>query len=160
MLNIFTVGFFGHREIENLAELENQLDKLLYELIVQKDFVEFLIGREGEFDIYASSIIKKAIRNYGNGNASLVLVLPYMKAEYRNNMQNYHDYYDEVRICNESARTHYKSAIQIRNKYIIDNSDLAVCYIRHKYGGAYNTIKYAVRQGKEIKNLSREDIRF
>lgn len=42
--------------------------------------------------------------------------------------------------------------------YIIDNSDLAVCYIRHKYGGAYNAVKYAVRQGREIKNLSCDGI--
>lgn len=47
MLNIFTVSFFGHRSIERVSEIENRLDKLLHDIITQKEYVEFLIGREG-----------------------------------------------------------------------------------------------------------------
>ena len=32
-----------------------------------------------------------------------------MKAEYRDNEKDYLDYYDEVAICTESAKAHYKS---------------------------------------------------
>ncbi len=102
----------------------------------------------------ASSAIKKAIRNYAYGNTHFTLVLPYMKAEYRDNEKSYLEYYDEVEICYESAEAHPKSAIQVRNKNIIDRSDLVVCCIQHKNGGAYKTIQYAKKQGKKIVNLA------
>ena len=80
-MNIFTVSFFGHREIERPSEVETRLEKLLRDIVIQKEYVEFLIGRDGEFDLLASSVIRRAVRDYGFGNTSFVLVLPYMKAE-------------------------------------------------------------------------------
>lgn len=58
-----------------------------------------MIGKDGEFDLLALSVIKRAIRSYGYGNTHFTLVLPYMKAEYRDNEKSYLDYYDEVEIC-------------------------------------------------------------
>ena len=84
-MNIYTVSFFGQRYIECGTEIEKRLDKLLYDLITQKEYVDFLIGRDGEFDLLASAAIKRAIRSNGYGNTHFTLVLPYMKAEYRDN---------------------------------------------------------------------------
>ena len=144
MLSIYTVSFFGHRSIERVSEIENALDKLLYDLF---------IGRDGEFDLLASAAIKRAVRQYGYGNTHFTLVLPYMKAEYRDNEQEYLGYYDEVEICAESANAHPKSAIQIRNRNLVDRSDLIVCCIQRNSGGAYKTMQYAEKQGKHIINL-------
>ena len=91
------------------------------------------------------------------GNTSFILVLPYIKAEYRNNEQSYLEYYDEIEICAESAEGHYKSAIQVRNRNLVDRSNLVICYIQHKSGGAYKTIQYAEKQGKKILNLASEN---
>ena len=156
-MDIFTVSFFGHREIESASATEKRLEQLLYKLITQKPYVEFLIGRDGEFDLMAASTIKRAVNSYGYGNTSLILVLPYMKAEYRDNEQRYLSYYDEVEICSESADAHYKSAIQVRNRSMVDRSDLVVCCVQHKSGGAYKTVQYAKRQGKQVRNLSDAD---
>lgn len=95
-MNIYTISFFGHRRIERPSEIEERLDKLLYELITRKEYVEFLIGREGDFDLLAASAIKRAVRKYGCGNTSFILVLPYMKSEYRDNKREYLEYYDDV----------------------------------------------------------------
>lgn len=156
MLNIFTVSFFGHRSIERASEIDNRLEKLLHDLITQKEYIEFLIGRDGEFDLLASAAIKRAVREHGYGNTHFTLVLPYMKAEYRDNEKEYLDYYDEVEVCAESADTHPKSAILVRNRNLVDRSDLVVCCIQHKRGGAYKTIQYAEKQGKRIINLAYE----
>ena len=153
-MDIYTVSFFGHRELEEHTEVEYRLDQILHDLITQKEYVEFLIGRDGEFDFLASSAIKRAIRKYGYGNTHFTLILPYMKADYRDNEKQYLDYYDEVEICSESAEAHYKSAIQIRNKNMVDRSDLIICCIQHKSGGAYKTVQYAEKQGKKIINLA------
>ncbi len=154
MLSIYTVSFFGHRRIERASEIENALDRLLHDLIRQKEYIDFLIGRDGEFDLLASAAIKRAVREFGYGNTHFTLVLPYMKAEYRDNEQEYLDYYDEVEICAESSNAHPKSAIQIRNRNLVDRSDLVVCCIQHNSGGAFKTMQYAEKQGKHIINLA------
>lgn len=151
----YTVSFFGHREIENYPEVENRLERIISNIIMQKEYVEFLIGRDGEFDLLAASVIRRAIASYGCGNTSFILVLPYMKAEYRDNMQSYLAYYDEVEICSESEAVHYKSAIQIRNKSMVDRSALVVCYIQRELGGAYKTIQYAKKQHCSIVNIAK-----
>lgn len=153
-MDIYTVSFFGHREVERAAEIESKLNKFLHDLITPKEYVEFLIGRDGEFDLLTASAIRRAVKRYGYGNTSIILVLPYMKAEYRDNEQSYLSYYDEVEICSESSNAHYKSAIQVRNWCMVDRSDLVVCCIQHKSGGAYKTVQYAEKQGKQVRNLA------
>lgn len=153
-MDTYTVSFFGHRLVERASEIEVRLEILLHDLITQKEYVEFLIGRDGEFDLLAASSIRRAVKQYGYGNTSIILVLPYMKAEYRDNEQNYLSYYDEVETCSESSNAHYKSAIQLRNRSMVDRSDLVVCCIQHNSGGAYKTVQYAEKCRKEIINLS------
>ena len=156
-MNIYTVSFFGHRNLACGTEIECRLDKLLYDLITQKACVDFLIGRDGDFDLLASAAIRRAVRSYGCGNTHFTLVLPYMKAEYRDNVQSYLNYYDEVEICAESAKAYPKSALQVRNRIMVDRSDLIICCIQHKSGGAYKTVQYAEKQGKRIINLAEVD---
>ena len=83
-----------------------------------------------------------------------------MKAEYRDNVQSYLDYYDEVEICSESSDAHYKSAIQVRNRSMVDRSDLVVCCIQLKSGGAYKTVRYALQQRKQVRNLYDSELWF
>ena len=149
-MDTFTVSFFGHREIENGFEVERRLEEIITDLIRSKEYIEFLIGRDGEFDLLASSTIKRCIKKHGRDNTSLVLVLPYVRADYRDNEAAFLDYYDEVEICEESARAHFKAAIQIRNRCMVDRSDLVVCCIQHQSGGAYRTVQYAQRLGKRV----------
>ena len=151
-MNIYTVSFFGHREIENGFEVERRLEEIISDLIRGKEYIEFLVGRDGEFDLLASSTIKRCIKKYGRGNTSLVLVLPYLRVDYRDNEAAFLDYYDEVEVCEEAARAHFKAAIQIRNRCMVDRSDLVVCCVQRKKGGAYQTVRYAEKVGKEVWN--------
>lgn len=153
-MNIYTVSFFVHRYIERGTEIEERLDKLLHDLITQKEYVDFLIGWNGNFDLLASAAIKRAVRSYNYGNTHFTLVLPYMKTEYRANEKEYLDYLMKSRcVLNRPKRTRSllsKSAIGA----MIDRSDLVVCCIQHKSGVAYRTIQYAEKQGKKIVNLA------
>lgn len=155
-MNIYTVTFFGHRDMENSLEIEARLDTLLHDIITNNEYVEFLIGRDGDFDLLASSAIKRAIRNHAFGNTHFTLVLPYMRAEYRDNEKSYLDYYDDVEICSEAAKSHPKSAIEVRNKRMVERSDLVVCCIIHKNGGAFKAVQYAEKLSKKIIKLTDE----
>lgn len=146
--------FFGHREIDNPLEVEEQLYDIVLHLLESKEYVEFLVGRNGEFDQLVSSTVRRVKRNYRDDNSALMLVLPYLTAEYENNHQSFHEYYDEIEICQDAAGGHYKAAIQVRNREMVDRSDLVVCYIEHNSGGAFQTVQYAKKKNKEIVNLS------
>ncbi len=151
-MNIYTVAFFGHRELPNMFSLEDRLMSLLREIINTHEYVEFLVGRNGDFDQLAASTVKTAIREYSCGNASLILVLPYERAEYRDNRESFEQYYDEVEICAESTQVHPKAAIFERNKSMVDRSDLVICAIECD-GGAAKAVRYAEKMGKKVINL-------
>ncbi len=55
MFNVFTVCFFGHRYIDDFLLAETQVYKVICKLIREKEYVEFLVGREGDFDRIVSS---------------------------------------------------------------------------------------------------------
>ena len=154
MLDIYTVSFFVHREITAFKEIENKLEILIQKLITEHEYVEFLIGRNGEYDQLVSSVIHRVRKRLDYKNCSLTLVLPYMTAEFRDNESSFYDYYDEVEISQSASSGHFKSAMQTRNKEMVDRSDLVVFYVERQSGGAYTTMKYAVKNGKEIINVT------
>ncbi|MBR1739569.1 MAG: hypothetical protein IJ737_04675 [Ruminococcus sp.] len=155
-MDIYTAALFGHRQLTDSFAVEERLMKIIRDLINSKEYVEFLVGRDGEFDLLASAVIRRAVRSFGFGNTRFILVLPYIRAEYRDNERKYLDYYDEVEICPEAAGAHPKSAIQIRNRNMVDRSDLVICCIQHKNGGAFRTVEYAKRQGKKVVNVAEQ----
>ena len=153
MLDIYTVAFFGHRYIDNPPRVEELLEEQIRNLIDENEYVEFLVGRNGDFDRCVSSAVRRVRKNYRDDNSSLVLVLPYLTAEYLNNEQYFHDYYTDVEISSEASKAHPKSAIQIRNREMVDRADLVVCYIEENAGGAWKTYQYAITKGKDIIKL-------
>ena len=142
-MDTYTVCFFGHREIDNPLEVEEQLYDIVLHLLESKEYVEFLVGRNGEFDQLVSSTVRRVKRNYRDDNSALVLVLPYLSAEYEKNEEAFQEYYDEVEICQSSSAAHFKAAMQVRNREMVDRADLVLCCIERKSGGAYQTVLYA-----------------
>ncbi len=153
MLDTYTVSFFGHRQIENALTVENRLESIIRNLLAEKAYVEFLVGRNGDFDLMVASTILRLKRDVRSDNSSLVLVLPYLTAEYTNNQESFDSYYDEVEVSSAATQRHFKSAIQVRNREMVDRSDLVICCIQHRSGGAYQSVQYAMKQGKQILNL-------
>lgn len=153
-MNTYTVSFFGHRQIDNPFQVEQQLEKLISDLLRHKEFVEFLVGRDGEFDQLVSSTVRRCKRNVRDDNSVLVWVMPYEKAEFQNDEDSFLNYYDEIEVCAEAANKHFKSAFQIRNRSMVDRSNLSVFFVERKTGGAYQTLNYAKKAGVNIINLA------
>ena len=156
MLRLYTVSFFGHRIIEDFNRAEKKAKVIIRELILQKEYVEFLVGRGGDFDQIVSSAVKRLQRRIRADNSSLVWVLPYSTAQLRNNEESFQAYYDEIEICDAAQNSHPKRAYQIRDRKMVDRSDLVVFYVEHNSGGAYQTLRYAQERGKQIVNLAEQ----
>ena len=96
MFSVYTVCFFGHRQIDDFKTVEQKVEALVYKLLNEHEYVE---------------------------------------------------------VCEQSAKAHPKSAIQIRNRAMVDRSDLCVFYVTHKSGGAYQTLRYTEKTGANNMNL-------
>ena len=132
------------------------MEEEIYRLLDEQEYVDFLVGRDGEFDQFASSAVLRVRKRYRDDNSSLVLVLPYARAEYLNNEESFHNYYSEVEISYEASKAHPKAAIQIRNREMVDRADLILCAIERQSGGAWQTVQYAIKQGKPTINLAKD----
>ena len=157
-MDIYTVSLFGHRSLLNPLSAEERLEREVYKLLKNHKYVNFLMGRTGEFDLMAALTIRRVMRTYSRINCSLTLVLPYQNSNVENHKDSFLNLYDEIEICSSSADAYYKSAFQIRNQNMIDRSDLVLCCIEHESGGAYQAVQYAVRQQCKIINLAEKQM--
>ena len=160
MMDVFTVSFFGHRRLNNFLIVEQALEAMIRNWMSQKTYVEFLVGRNGEFDQLAASTVRRCKRVIRDDNSFLIWVMPYLTAEYRNNEKSFQDYYDEIEVCERSEESHYKAAFQIRNRDMVNRSDFIVFYVEHPSGGAYQTMCYARKQHKPMVNLALDSREF
>lgn len=152
MIQVYTVSFFGHRRIYDPIRIERSLEELIKELLLTRQYVEFLVGRDGDFDLLVASVIHRCKRECRSDNSSLVLVLPYMRADVRDNEESFREYFDEIEVF---SGTHYKSAFQQRNRDMICRSDLAIFAVNKNEGGA-SGIKSSSTQTRRITS-SRSD---
>ena len=151
-MDVFVVSLFGHREIDDWRRLEGRLAPIIRDLLGKGRFTSFLIGRHGEFDEQAASIIKRIQKEVGAENSEIVLVLPYAVAD----VVYYEAYYDGILLPEALYGAHPKNAISAKNKWMIEQSDLVLTYVTHPSGGACQAMKYAKRLGKKTINLPEE----
>ena len=104
---------------------------------------------------FLSAVVRRCKRDYRSDNSAHVLVLPYSTAEFRNNEDSFWEYYDEIEICETAAVGHFKNAHQARNREMVDRSHLVVFCVQRESGGAWQTMKYAWRQGVPLVNIQK-----
>lgn len=149
-MNIYRICFCGHRKIYDCPDLEEKIEELVVDAIREQDYVEFYVGKNGDFDTSVASAVKRAQKKLGNDNSSLILVQPYKMS----NDEYYESYFDEI-IYPISSNTHFKAAITERNRWMIELADLFVCFVReNNNGGASYALDYAIKIGKEVINLA------
>ena len=64
MLDICTVTFFGHRRLDDFRKVERLLKKHVTELLDEKEYVDFLVGRNGDFDCLVCSLLRDLKKEY------------------------------------------------------------------------------------------------
>ena len=114
--------------------------------------MEFWTGGMGKFDKCFSATVRKLKHIYPH--IKLVLIKPYLTNDINENGDYFKELYDEIFIPDAIAGVHYKSAIKLRNRWMIDNSEFVITYVNRTFGGAYEAKRYAIRQGKDIFELS------
>lgn len=141
---------FGHRDLNK--NIGDELRSVLERLITEKQVETFYTGGMGNADAAFSSAVRCAKREHPE--IKLILVKPYFSNELNTNKEYYETAYDEIIIPNGLVDVHYKSAIEKRNRWMIEQSLFVISCVYKNYGGAYSAIRYAENNGKMVLHLS------
>ena len=66
--------------------------------------------------------------------------------------------FDLVLIPSILEGVHYKHAIVLRNRWMVEQADYVIAMVERKEGGAYATLQYAKKKKKKIINLAERKI--
>lgn len=142
-------SFFGHRDV--FVDLSDELKSAVEKAITEFGITTFYVGENGDFDRMAAGAVRSIKRRYPN--IKLILVLPYFTNRINEYKEIYESDFDSIYIPSELADVHPKGAITKRNKIMVDESDLVICYITREHGGAFNAAKYSKKKNIPTINI-------
>ena len=149
-MNVYRVAFIGHRKIDEREYLVASVDGLIKGLLQSKDYVEFYIGGNGDFDLLTTVSAKIMQNEMGTHNSRIVYIQPY----HTNDDGFYERSYDKVLYLTD-CEWDTKTVITQRNRWLIDRADLLVAYAEDdRAGEAMKALQYAKRKGIKIINLA------
>ena len=137
-----TCTFFGHRDTPK--ETEPALRLTLIDLIENKNATVFYVGNHGNFDAMVRRQLKDLSKTYP---IKYYVVLAYMPGKNADP--------DEHSILPEGIETvPRRFAINYRNKWMLNKSDIVVTYVTRNFGGAQEFKQMAEKQSKNIIELN------
>ncbi|MBQ7336240.1 MAG: hypothetical protein IJW92_07200 [Clostridia bacterium] len=146
------ITFCGHAQFHQTREYEQKILAFLEEKVGDQPAELYLSGY-GFFDGFAYDCCKKYKATHPN--VSLVLVTPYLNAtSKRDPSAHLQTKYDSI-LYPEIENKPPKFAIVYRNKYMVEQADYVIAYVDHRWGGAYQTYRFAKRKDKKIFNLTK-----
>ena len=148
------ICFFGHSEAYCSDEVRHRLVVLLSDLVNEGD-CEFWFGGYGRFDDMAYSCASHVTSSF---EIKKIFVTPYITESYQKNQLEYKKYKYDCMIYPEIESVPLRFAISARNRWMVENADIVICYINHLSGGAYTAIKHAKKHCKRIINLGSAQI--
>lgn len=140
--------FFGHREVQNSDEVAKKVYNTISGLIVNRGVKVFYVGNNGSFDRIVLETLRKLSKIY---EIEYTVVLAYL------NMNNEYCDYEagETAYPENMEKTPPRFAIDKRNRWMIEKSDIAIAYINSPVGGAAKYVEICEKKGMEILNLGR-----
>lgn len=151
-----TCCFTGHRNLplEQRDEIATRLQQVIINLIEQ-DYVFFGAGGALGFDTLAALTVLKLKDDYPQ--VKLILVLP-CKSQTRGWGKDDVAVYENIKgRCDKLVYTseEYDSSCMFkRNRHLIDNSSVCICYLTKEKGGTAYTVDYGRKSGVQIINVA------
>ena len=138
-----TCCFFGHRDTP--ATIQTDLFDCVSSLVEKDNVDTFLVGNHGSFDAMAVSILRAV--EVQHPHISHNVVLAYMPTA--------KDLSEEKTLYPEGLELVPKRfAISRRNEWMIEQSDIVVCYVQHSFGNSSKFVEKAMAMGKRVINLA------
>lgn len=151
MIDNKTVCFSGHRIItEPLNEVKSRLISAIKDCI-EDGVTNFIAGGALGFDILAEQAVIEL-------KGKLTLALPCSPEEQtarwtKDQKTVYNEILHKADKVLELSPHYFSGCMQKRNRFMVDNSEKLICYLRQNKGGTFYTVNYALKNDKKIVRL-------
>lgn len=145
-------AFSGHRNLNAGGFDSALLDRVILDLI-KTGTKKFLCGMAHGFDLAAAQSVLQYKERYG---VHLTACLPCANQSVTFSEKNRQIYNCVLEKCDEVitlSPEYHNGCMHERDRFMVDNSDVLVCYLRRNSGGTFYTVNYARRLGKKIIEL-------
>ena len=154
-----TCCFTGHRQIppEKRAEIAEQLEHVIISLY-QRGVRFYGAGGARGFDSLAAQTVLR-LRGSSPG-MKLILVLPCLTQTKGWPAADVAEYERIKGLADKvvyTAQAYTAGCMHKRNRHLVDNSSVCVCYLTKDSGGTAYTVRYARKRGLEVINLAQID---
>ena len=140
------ITFCGHSDFYETGDIKERVLSIINEL-AKGEGVEFFLGGYGRFDSFAYEVAKEYQKEHTD--SKLIFVSPYQTESY---LKKRVEIYDES-IYPLDGKVPLKFAISYRNKWMVENADAVIAYVKRSIGGAYQTLKHALKHNKTVINI-------
>ena len=139
--------FFGHKDAP--SHIKPLLRLTLIHLIKHHHVDLFYVGNQGNFDLMVKKELQQLKSHFPHIDYVIVLAyLPVSKTSLEKT-ECLHTLYTEI-----LEHTPPKYAISKRNRWMIDQADYVVTYVKYSTGGAATYKELAQKKGKHLVNLA------
>ena len=146
-----TCALSGHRKLPD--NFDREYLKNILTKFVEKDFDTFLVGMAIGFDTACFKVLEE-IRKEREIN--IIACVPCFGQSDKFSEEDKKEYSRMLQSANQVVyvnRNYSKYCMRLRNKFMVDNASVLICYCRQNYGGTYSTREYAKKQGVPIFDL-------
>ena len=148
--------FTGHRP-ENLNFPKNlvkyRLKKEIKQAVID-GYNVFITGMSRGVDMWAAKIVIKIRKK--NKNITLICASPYPNFETRWQHKWQYEYNKiiaQADIVRYICPSYSNFCFQMRNEWMVNHSGRVIAAFNGKKGGTKNTVEYALKNNKEIRNI-------
>lgn len=152
-----TACFSGHRKIPS-NEI-SAVKKSLVETIsssIEKGYRYFGAGGALGFDTIAAQSVLELKEKYPDIKLILVLPCPNQTRGWKDtDVSEYERIKSEADKVVYTSNQYFRGCMQKRNRHLVDNSSLCICYLTKSTGGTFYTVKYAKNKELVVCNLGK-----
>lgn len=144
-------AFTGHRVLDSQFDV-TLLDRVILNLI-KSGARNFYCGMAIGFDTEAAEIVLRYKKSY---DIRLCACIPCETQSKYFSVKEKRRYEEILSSCDEKIvfyPEYTPGCMQKRDRFLVDNCDVLVAFLRKKYGGTYYTVNYAKKHGKKIIEL-------
>ena len=146
-----TCTFTGHRNIKDFDQA--LLDRVI-ENLIKNGCRRFYNGMARGFDLAAAESVLSFKKIYPD--IELIACIPCPEQSQTFSAVDRERYKRALSGCSEKillSDKYYSGCMFYRNRFMVDNADVIVSYLRKKFGGTYYTVRYAEKCGKKVIEL-------
>ncbi len=147
--------FTGHRDIDpvKVPRIREKLREIIIKCI-EEGFTDFYNGGARGYDLLSAEEVLKLKKTYPSLRLHIIVPCANQTRGWR---EEDVIRYEKVTACADEVKclspVYFDGCMQVRNRYMVDNSELLIAYLERAYGGSAGTVTYAEKNGKEIINV-------